>query len=30
MDGWQDNMLASDQEGADAGPAAVPASIDYQ
>jgi hypothetical protein len=26
MDGWQDNMLASGQEGANAGPAAVPAS----
>ncbi len=26
MDGWQDNMLASNQEGANAGPAAVPAS----
>ncbi len=26
MDGWQDNMLASGQEGAKAGPAAVPAS----
>ena len=25
MDGWQDNMLASGQEGANAGPAAVPA-----
>ncbi len=26
MDGWQDNMLASGQEGTNAGPAAVPAS----
>jgi hypothetical protein len=26
MDGWQDNMLASGQEGANAGPAAVSAS----
>ncbi len=26
MDGWQDNMLASGQEGANAGLAAVPAS----
>ncbi len=26
MDGWQDNMLASGQKGANAGPAAVPAS----
>ncbi len=26
MDGWHDNMLASGQEGANAGPAAVPAS----
>jgi hypothetical protein len=25
MNGWQDNMLASGQEGANAGPAAVPA-----
>ena len=26
MDGWQDNMLASGQEGANASPATVPAS----
>jgi hypothetical protein len=25
MDGWQENMLASGQEGANAGTAAVPA-----
>ncbi len=25
MDGWQNNMLANDQEGPSAGPAAVPA-----
>ncbi len=26
MDGWQDNVLASGQEGTNAGPAEVPAS----